>query len=255
VILPEARLRHEALIPEHLLLVHHAQGRETLSARVDDPLHLPIPQRIRSEDGSYGTVSSTRVIDDANQRMYNLTVEEAHTFFVGEGQWLVHNLNCDLPQHMPARLRETADWAARTLNALRPAEFGGKAPESITLLWDSTDDTWYWGLSGRADRVSWNDIFQELVEEGLGPNRVANRGEEVSRLICGEASCINQFIQQGTNPWQKLASKNQSLHMFTFSRKGLPMTPCMNCGQLVQGVEDGIVPLFTGIKVWSIPNP
>jgi hypothetical protein len=48
-------------------------------------------ERIRSEDGGYGTVSSTRVIDDANQRMYNLTVDEAHTFFVGEGQWLVHN--------------------------------------------------------------------------------------------------------------------------------------------------------------------
>jgi hypothetical protein len=29
--------------------------------------------------------------------MYNLTVDEAHTFFVGEGQWLVHNAcNYDL---------------------------------------------------------------------------------------------------------------------------------------------------------------
>jgi filamentous hemagglutinin len=26
--------------------------------------------------------------------MYNLTVDEAHTFFVGEGQWLVHNVDC-----------------------------------------------------------------------------------------------------------------------------------------------------------------
>jgi hypothetical protein len=24
--------------------------------------------------------------------MYNLTVDEAHTFFVGDGQWLVHNV-------------------------------------------------------------------------------------------------------------------------------------------------------------------
>lgn len=29
------------------------------------------------------------------QRMYNLTVAEAHTFFVGEQQWLVHN--CRIP--------------------------------------------------------------------------------------------------------------------------------------------------------------
>jgi hypothetical protein len=26
--------------------------------------------------------------------MYNLTVDEAHTFFVGDGQWLVHNIEC-----------------------------------------------------------------------------------------------------------------------------------------------------------------
>jgi hypothetical protein len=26
---------------------------------------------------------------EANQPMYNLTVDEAHTFFVGDGEWLV----------------------------------------------------------------------------------------------------------------------------------------------------------------------
>ena len=26
--------------------------------------------------------------------MYNLTVDQAHTFFVGASQWLVHNQNC-----------------------------------------------------------------------------------------------------------------------------------------------------------------
>ena len=29
-----------------------------------------------------------------DSEMYNLTVETAHTFFVGEGQWLVHNSDC-----------------------------------------------------------------------------------------------------------------------------------------------------------------
>lgn len=32
------------------------------------------------------------------QAMYNLTVDTAHTFFVGEGQWLVHNA-CGTQQH------------------------------------------------------------------------------------------------------------------------------------------------------------
>jgi len=45
--------------------------------------------------GDYGTVEANVTIFDANQRMYNLTVEDAHTFFVGDGDWLVHNVDCD----------------------------------------------------------------------------------------------------------------------------------------------------------------
>jgi hypothetical protein len=45
---------------------------------------------IRKADGSYGTIEVTRA-EESTQRMYNLTVDEAHTFFVGDGQWLVHN--------------------------------------------------------------------------------------------------------------------------------------------------------------------
>jgi Xanthomonas XOO_2897-like deaminase len=32
--------------------------------------------------------------EQTTQEMYNLTVDEAHTFYVGDGQWLVHNA-CD----------------------------------------------------------------------------------------------------------------------------------------------------------------
>ena len=37
-----------------------------------------------------GTVTSVERVEKT-QTMYNLTVAEAHTFFVGEGEWLVHN--------------------------------------------------------------------------------------------------------------------------------------------------------------------
>jgi hypothetical protein len=39
-----------------------------------------------------GTITSTERIEQ-EKVMYNLTVDEAHTFFVGEGEWLVHNQN------------------------------------------------------------------------------------------------------------------------------------------------------------------
>jgi Bacterial EndoU nuclease/Pretoxin HINT domain len=37
-----------------------------------------------------GTITATERIDQ-EKLMYNLTVDTAHTFFVGEGEWLVHN--------------------------------------------------------------------------------------------------------------------------------------------------------------------
>ena len=48
---------------------------------------------ILSLDGDYGTVEQIILVEDAHQPMYNLTVDEVHTFAVGEGEWVVHN--CD----------------------------------------------------------------------------------------------------------------------------------------------------------------
>ncbi len=45
---------------------------------------------MRKLDGTYGTVDALKV-ERNPQRMYNLTVYTAHTFFVGDGRWLVHN--------------------------------------------------------------------------------------------------------------------------------------------------------------------
>ena len=51
-------------------------------------LHLGL--HVQRADGSFGLVLGNVIVQQP-QRMYNLTVEVAHTFFVGEGQWLVHN--------------------------------------------------------------------------------------------------------------------------------------------------------------------
>ena len=52
------------------------------------------------EDGiiPLGTITKTERIE-LEKLMYNLTVDTAHTFFVGEQGWLVHNADpCDLPK-------------------------------------------------------------------------------------------------------------------------------------------------------------
>ena len=52
---------------------------------------------VLSLDGGYSVVDSVHTLD-AVQWMYDLTVEDAHTFAVGTGQWVVHNRDCDYIQ-------------------------------------------------------------------------------------------------------------------------------------------------------------
>lgn len=54
---------------------------------------LQLGEHIRRDDGSYGTVMTIKV-KQYQQVMYNLTVDTAHTFFVGVDHWLVHNKIC-----------------------------------------------------------------------------------------------------------------------------------------------------------------
>ena len=51
---------------------------------------LEVGDLIRRANGGIGVVEAIQLIDQP-QVMYNLTVDQAHTFFVGNGQWLVHN--------------------------------------------------------------------------------------------------------------------------------------------------------------------
>jgi len=52
--------------------------------------NLEVGDDVHNADGETGEVESI-TIEETTQEMYNLTVDTAHTFFVGGGQWLVHN--------------------------------------------------------------------------------------------------------------------------------------------------------------------
>ena len=51
---------------------------------------LEVGDAVRQADGTTGMVHAVVVVE-RRQPMYNLTVAVAHTFFVGQQQWLVHN--------------------------------------------------------------------------------------------------------------------------------------------------------------------
>ena len=51
---------------------------------------LQVGDAVQQADGTPGRVDAV-MIEQRPQVMYNLTVATAHTYFVGEGEWLVHN--------------------------------------------------------------------------------------------------------------------------------------------------------------------
>jgi RHS repeat-associated protein len=70
--------------------------------------NLKIGEHIRRADRSYGGVQKVE-FEKRNELMYNLTIDEAHTFFVGNGQWLVHNTCGPIPEYALGNLGDEAD--------------------------------------------------------------------------------------------------------------------------------------------------
>ncbi|WP_081752883.1 polymorphic toxin-type HINT domain-containing protein [Kallotenue papyrolyticum] len=99
---------------------------------------LWVGAQVRRADGSYGVVQAIRV-EARPHIMYNLTVATAHTFFVGDQQWLVHN-SCGKPivvEHPSKRAarraaeREAGMGKHGSREVLEPEEFNpGSRPPS-----------------------------------------------------------------------------------------------------------------------------
>ncbi|HEU5378291.1 MAG TPA: RHS repeat-associated core domain-containing protein [Ktedonobacteraceae bacterium] len=54
---------------------------------------LTVGMHILRADGSVGVVTGWKLVPGV-QTMYNLEVQQDHTYTVGDGQWIVHNRNC-----------------------------------------------------------------------------------------------------------------------------------------------------------------
>lgn len=98
---PEARHQIDYIetTPEHPFYVtEHSdaqlrpkpEGHEELGDKWVGAGHLRIGDKVKQADGTNGVVSGIVTIQKT-QDMYNLTVGEAHTYYVGRDGWLVHN--------------------------------------------------------------------------------------------------------------------------------------------------------------------
>jgi len=65
-------------------------GHEELNTHWVGAGHLQIGDKIKQAGGTTGVVANVTTLQQT-QEMFNLTVDEAHTFYVGQDGWLVHN--------------------------------------------------------------------------------------------------------------------------------------------------------------------
>jgi hypothetical protein len=77
---------------------------------------------IRKADGTFGTVEQINIVERAKV-MYNLTVAQAHTFFVGDNKWLVHN-----------------ECTIKPSGLVKPSDLAGKSLEEVTSLFNELEE-------------------------------------------------------------------------------------------------------------------
>jgi len=128
-----------------------------------DASELEIGEQILSLDGDYGTVEANVTIFDANQRMYNLTVEDAHTFFVGDDDWLIHNCNRDDIVNTSTFVRKTGGRTniyTRTGNADDALnDFNGL--NGIDIKEIDMDKGFAWGILPDKSKAIWRNYSKD----------------------------------------------------------------------------------------------
>jgi hypothetical protein len=130
-------------------------------------------EQIQKADGKYGVVESVKILAEV-QLMYNLTVDTAHTFYVGDGHWLVHNSCATTPGG-----RTMSDHAENHVNE----RLGGDA-SIIDDIIDNPTDTHVQGSDG-------SDVYVQRIGKNLYDYVVAN-GNHVVTVNSGKT--FNELV-------------------------------------------------------------
>jgi RHS repeat-associated protein len=163
---------------------------------------LKVGDQVRRADGSVGAVERIAT-EERVQAMYNLTVDQAHTFFVGRSRWLVHNtcaLNWGRPdsQLLKTRLLRQGTTeppyphaahhiVAGSANRAKPAKehlellgFDANDPANGVLLRTSDLGT------GANHRSLHSHTYYDAVNDLITQTRTKEEAIEVLKHIAGE---------------------------------------------------------------------
>lgn len=127
---------------------------------------------MRKSDGSSGVVRFVAYVA-TRQPMFNLSVADAHTFFVGDGQWLVHNSDCEAALE-GAKNQETGEELVQLAkNIHSKLNFFGR--QTTTIAAGKVGNARYVAFNNKADRGV-DDVVTRLAGElgfinlGRSPN-------------------------------------------------------------------------------------
>jgi hypothetical protein len=142
---------------EDPVIVHLTIDGELIETTAEHPFYtddgewvnageLEVGELIYSLDGEFGAVESVVFVADP-QQMYNLTVDEAHTFFVGDGEWLVHN--CGDQLELPGREWQYTETASNRLPTWFTKYSSAKSSKGVPLLGKGLRKPSSWQFRGR----------------------------------------------------------------------------------------------------------
>jgi hypothetical protein len=140
---------------------------------------LDVGDAVRQADGTTGIVQAVVVVE-RRQPMYNLTVAVAHTFFVGEQQWLVHNVGKCSPRDQylgrtPGKSSRTGREVIERMTKegkIRQGEDGlevfhpdaGWVDIKDTDMGHITDAVEYWNTTGRTHGAKSQEVRDWMLD-------------------------------------------------------------------------------------------
>ncbi len=134
--------------------------------------------------------------------MYNLTVDEAHTFFVGDGAWLVHNCNyVKLGDNETLDLEEIAKQHRRISNY--PQTEGNMAVMEYIDSYADDGTPILKTVVHRSDFVGKRHaeivLLEQLQSRGINPERITRAYSELQPCVASGNNC-RRVLQQALSP-------------------------------------------------------
>jgi Pretoxin HINT domain len=153
-------------------IVHLAIDGEEITTTLEHPFYvegkgwvkakdLQVGDDVRTAKGGTGEVEHV-TSEQTTEEMYNLTVGKAHTFYVGHGQWLVHN-TC---RQLNRTLTNDIEGNSYVNEAVR---YHQQLPyqKTITVGVTVVDDVKYVSINGNAHPDAISRLWEIANEEGV----------------------------------------------------------------------------------------